>query len=253
MVEVEVVARGDVSEHAREAARAKVAVLERYVKGPILRARVVLTQERNPRIPDPARAEAEVDLQGRLVRARAAAASMDAAVDDVAERLARNLQRYVERMIEAQRGSAAPAPGEWSHRSRTLPRTTALERPAEERELRRRKSFAAGAMSVDEAADALEDLDHEFFLFHDADTDADALLYWREDGRLALMEATAAGAAILGEPSRLSQPIALEAAIEEMNAVGHRYLFFENVRSGRANVIYRRDDGHYGLIEPAGG
>ena len=36
-----------------------------------------------------------------------------------------------------------------------------------------------------------------------------------------------------------------------MNAVGHRFVFFGNAASGRGNVIYRRYDGHYGLIEPA--
>lgn len=35
----------------------------------------------------------------------------------------------------------------------------------------RRKSFAFGPMAVDETADALEDLDHDFFLFHDAETE----------------------------------------------------------------------------------
>ena len=35
-----------------------------------------------------------------------------------------------------------------------------------------------------------------------------------------------------------------------MNAVGHRFLFFENAATGRGSVLYRRYDGHYGLIEP---
>jgi Sigma 54 modulation/S30EA ribosomal protein C terminus len=61
-------------------------------------------------------------------------------------------------------------------------------RPAEERESVRRKSFALAGISIDEVADALEDLDHDFLLFHDARMDADAVVYWRHDGLIAVIE-----------------------------------------------------------------
>jgi ribosomal subunit interface protein len=254
-INVEVTARGEVSEQARAAAREKLGDLESFVKGPILGAWVVLTEESNPRISMPARAEAEVNLQGRSIRARTAAPSMDAAVDDVAERLQRHVRRYLDRLITRQREPAESSPGEWSHRSWSPPRSPVFERPVEEREIIRRKSFGFGPMPVEEAVDALEDLDHDFFLFRDAQTDADAIVYWRDDGLLALIEPRWADASeFLGpvlEQSRFSSPIDLQAAVAEMNLVSHRFLFFENAATGRGNVIYRRYDGHYGLIEPA--
>jgi ribosomal subunit interface protein len=255
MINVELTSRGEVSDHARQQAREKVAALERFVKGPVLGARVVLTQMSNPRIPQRAQAEAEIDLQGRLVRARSSSASMDGAVDDVAERLQRHLRRYVERLITREREPAEPPPGEWSHRSWSPPPQATFPRPVAERQIIRRKSFAFGPMPVDEAADALEDLDHDFFLFHDSATGSDAVLYWRDDGLLALIEPRSTQCAddrgpIL-EQSRFSTPIDLEVAVSEMNAVDHRFLFFENATTGRGNILYRRHDGHYGLIEPA--
>jgi putative sigma-54 modulation protein len=96
---VEITARGTVSEHARTYARDKVRALERYVKAPILGARVVLTTERNPRIAEPARAEAEIDLQGHLIRACADAETVEAATDAVTERLQRQLRRFVGRLV----------------------------------------------------------------------------------------------------------------------------------------------------------
>ena len=252
---VKVTTRGDVSDRAREQAREEIAALERFVKGPVLGARVVLIQEANPRIPTPARAEAEFDLQGRFIRARTSAPSMQAAVDDVAERLQRQLRRYVDRLVTREREPAEPAAGEWSHRSWSPPHPPAFARPVEDREIIRRKSFAFGPMPIEQAADTLEDLDHDFFLFHDADTDADAVLYWRDDGLLALIQPrwvqSSDDYGPLREPSRFSSPIDLQAAVVEMNAIGHRFLFFENAATGRGNVIYRRYDGHYGLIEPA--
>ena len=243
------------SEHARREARAKVGALEPFVKGPVLGARVVLTQEHNPRIPYPARAEAELNVQGRLVRARSAAPSMDAAVDDVAERLQRNLRRYMDRLVEGQRIPETVPAGEWRHRAWSPPRPPTFARPVDEREIIRRKSFVFDPMPPREAANTLEDLDHEFLLFRDSQTDADALLYWRDDGLLALVEphgrSTDGGA--VHEPSHHPAPITLETAVAEMNTVGRRFLFFENAATRRANVLYRRYDGHYGLIEPADG
>jgi ribosomal subunit interface protein len=96
---VEITGRGTVSEHARTHARDRVQALERYVRAPILGARVVLTTERNPRIAERARAEAEIDLQGHLIRACADAETVEAATDAATERLQRQLRRFVDRLV----------------------------------------------------------------------------------------------------------------------------------------------------------
>lgn len=253
-INVEITARGQVSSRLRARAEHRISRLEGFTKGPLLGARVVLTQEANPRIAAPSRAEAEIDLQGRLIRAQAAAPAMDAAVDEMVERLQRQLRRYVDRRASAGRHPAA-APGGRPNRSRAPAGRPGVVHPDEERQIIRRKSFSFGPMSVDEAADALEDLDHDFFLFHDDDSDADAVVYWRDDGLLALIEPAWATPADergpVHEVSRFSSSIDLATAVAEMDAVGHRFLFFYNVDTARGNVIYRRYDGHYGLIEPA--
>jgi ribosomal subunit interface protein len=105
-INIEVTTRGEVSEHARAQAREKVRGLERYVKEPILGARIVLITQRNPRIPEPARAEAEIDLRGRVIRAHADGPTVEAAVDEVVERLARQLRRFLDRRITRRRESA---------------------------------------------------------------------------------------------------------------------------------------------------
>ena len=46
-------------------------------------------------------------------------------------------------------------------------------------------------------------------------------------------------------------PMAEEEAIEQMKLLGHDNFFvFYNVKAGTVNVLYRRRDGTYGLIEP---
>jgi ribosomal subunit interface protein len=108
-ITVEITARGELSDHAREHAREKISALGRYVNAPILGARVVLIIERNPRIAEPARAEAEIDLQGRVIRAHADATTVEAAIDEVVDRLQRQLRGYVDRIVtrKRERGEAA--------------------------------------------------------------------------------------------------------------------------------------------------
>ena len=45
-------------------------------------------------------------------------------------------------------------------------------------------------------------------------------------------------------------PMSPEEAIEQMELLGHDFFVFYNVDGGQFNVIYRRRDGNYGLIQP---
>jgi putative sigma-54 modulation protein len=47
------------------------------------------------------------------------------------------------------------------------------------------------------------------------------------------------------------RPMAPEDAAMEMEALGHDFYVFRNVDTDGISVIYLRDDGHYGVIEPA--
>lgn len=46
------------------------------------------------------------------------------------------------------------------------------------------------------------------------------------------------------------RPMLPEDAAMEMDNLGHSFYVFRNMRSDDINVIYLRDDGNYGLIEP---
>ena len=42
-----------------------------------------------------------------------------------------------------------------------------------------------------------------------------------------------------------------EEAVEQLELIGHDFFVFKNDESGEINVVYRRRDGDYGVIEPA--
>ena len=46
------------------------------------------------------------------------------------------------------------------------------------------------------------------------------------------------------------EPMTVEEAAWQMEMVGHSFYMFLNDESGQHNVLYRRDDGNYGLIQP---
>lgn len=47
------------------------------------------------------------------------------------------------------------------------------------------------------------------------------------------------------------KPISVDEAILEMNMVNHNFFMFINAESDDVNVVYKRADGNYGLLEPA--
>jgi len=46
------------------------------------------------------------------------------------------------------------------------------------------------------------------------------------------------------------KPMPVEEAIMQMNLIGHSFFVFSNADTEEVNVVYKRKDGNYGLIEP---
>lgn len=46
------------------------------------------------------------------------------------------------------------------------------------------------------------------------------------------------------------KPMNSEEAILQMDLIGHNFFVYEDADSGKVNVIYKRKDGDYGLLEP---
>jgi RNA polymerase-binding transcription factor DksA len=147
--------------------------------------------------------------------------------------------------------------GEWHHGQAPSDRPAWYDRPPEEREVVRRKTFALNELTLDEAALDMNLLDLDFYLFFELATGVHAVLHRRPDGRLGLrrlhpvdLPAAAEAAEVVLEPEA-APPLALDEAVEWLDVAGDPFVFFRNQETGRANVVYRRYDGHYGLITPA--
>lgn len=255
-MDVEVSTRGSVPPDLARLAAEKVGALDAAVQRPLTGARVVLLEKQNPRIPRSARAEGDVRMSGRTIRARVDAETMVQAIDALADRLLQQLRRHIDRLETRSRVPADVAPGQWRRGAWTPPRPPRSWRAAGEREIVRRKSFALQPMDAAEAAADMTALDHDFFLFRDVGTGADSVIYRRDDGRLAVIAPRDAPGVsgddgLIRESSRYSGPLDLADAISKMDALNHRFLYFTDASTGRGAVLYLRYDGHYGLIQPA--
>ncbi len=56
--------------------------------------------------------------------------------------------------------------------------------------------------------------------------------------------------AIIKNKKFFVKPMDIEEAILQMNMLGHEFFMFRNANDEEINVVYRRKDGKYGVIEP---
>jgi putative sigma-54 modulation protein len=67
----------------------------------------------------------------------------------------------------------------------------------------------------------------------------------------ALLELPAEGPAIVKTKQFAIKPMMPDEAVLQLELVGHNFFVFRNAESDETNVVYRRRDGDYGLIEPS--
>lgn len=266
-VDVQLTTRGDVPTGSATYAVDKVRAVVGRVVRPVLSARVRLTLAPDPAVERPAMAQAVLDLDGHLLRAHTAAPTMREAIDGMEDRLVDQLDRLVPDW-ESTRG-AMPQPGQWRHSSVPTHRPEHYPRPPAERRVVRHKAFSLPRTTVDEAAFDMEMLDYDFYLFTDLDTGQDSVVY--RDPRAGEPDADPAGppyrlaqltpvpgqrtperpSAVAFARSPVPAPrLTVPEAADRLDLTGLPFVFFENVETGRGNLLYHRYNGHYGLITP---
>ncbi|MGH1488932.1 MAG: sigma 54 modulation/S30EA ribosomal C-terminal domain-containing protein [Acidimicrobiales bacterium] len=251
-----IVRRGDVPVEAAEHATDRVVRLVEHSGRSLRSARIKLAVADNPSFDSPAMAEGSLEFDRLMVRAGARAQTLDEAIDSMARRLEVRIEHEHDRQNH-QPTRMQPPPGTWRHGNLARPETPFYDRPVAEREVVRHKSFAPGEMTPDEATLDMALLDYDFFLFVEVDTGLDALLVQTEPGELVLHRLEGSAPTLVSSVNRIrpadtSTPdLTVSEAIELLDAGGHRLQFFANRKTGRGNVVYRRLDGHYGLITPS--
>lgn len=214
---VEVTMRGRLPFRAKEYAITKLTHLVKLAPLAIGAIRVKISRTSYRFTDDYVVVEVSLDADGRPVRVQVVAGNARTGIDLAQERLRRKLNQ-----------------------------------------LGRRTARLPAASAVDEAIFDMYLLDYDFQLFIDALSGVDSVVY-RDGGtgyRITRLDGNAA-------PTNASSPVlidpwkapglTLQEASDALDAADSAFLFYADSRSGRGNVLYRRHDGHYGLIGlPAG-
>lgn len=239
-------------------ARDKVAAAIRFAGKPVLHARVRLSRLGDPALARPALVQANVDVDGRLVRAQVARASMREAVDEAHDRLRDQLQRAAGNWEAIRGGRPRAGPHEWRHGSIPTHRPPHFPREPETRQVVRHKVFSLSRMTLDEAAFDMDMLDYDFHLFTEDGSGVDSVLY-RTDGLMPFRLVQARprpdrvhfGATPVTVSAAPAPVLDTDQAARRLEVTGWPFVFFRDAGTGHACVIYHRYDGHYGVITQA--
>jgi putative sigma-54 modulation protein len=151
---------------------------------------VHLSVARNSRIEDKHKAEVTVFANGTIIRAQEGSESLYASIDMVADKIARQLRKYKEKQLGKKTHSNLKT--EQIIDEETIVETTNLnlgdrtpELPAE---VVRTKYFAMPPMTIEQALEQLQVIDHDFYMFQNSETNEINVIYTRNHGGYGVIQ-----------------------------------------------------------------
>jgi len=232
----------------RSIAQQKVSRATRRSGRDILEASVTLRELSNRSSPEPSRVEVMLRIPRALVRAQANGSNPNEALDLAVARIERRIVDQINRWDDRSRWIRVTGQQQPSGTEPGAPRR--MDGPTvDEREVVRRKTFAIAPATVDEAAYDMQALGHDFYLFDDAASGRPAVIHRGDDADFrvsGLPDDAALPVRVRAEPG----PPTLDetTARRRLDDGGEPFVFFIDGKTQRGNVLYRRRDGHYGLI-----
>lgn len=174
----------EVTEAIREYVEQKIDKAVSHFQSLTTEVDVHLSVARNPRIASSQAAEVTVYANGSVIRAEEKSENLYASIDLVADKIARKLRKFKERKGDRTAAKTSIAIAEQP--PITLPDSNrVVELPTQ---VVRNKYFAMPAMSVDEALERLELIDHDFYVFRNADTGEINVVYERNHGGYGVIQ-----------------------------------------------------------------
>ncbi|CAN5874181.1 ribosome-associated translation inhibitor RaiA [soil metagenome] len=162
----------EITEAMRSYAEDKLEKLNRF-SDQIVDARVVMSYDHGG-TSNPARVEVQLNVPNGIVRAEEDGPDSYAAIDKVVDKLERQLKRFKGKMLARRTEDVLPPP--------------AAEPEDEEPRLARTKRHVLRPMTPEDAAMQMEALGHDFFMFHNLETNLTSVIYLRNDGDYGLIE-----------------------------------------------------------------
>jgi putative sigma-54 modulation protein len=177
----------DITDGIREYVHQKIEKAVNHFQALTTEVDVHLSVARNPRINPKQTAEVTIYVNGSVIRAEESSENLYASIDMVADKMARQLRKYKEKRNE-RRTQAVSKTGE-SLEQQTVSGSLIGDRAPElPPEVVRTKYFAMPPMTVQEALEQLELVDHDFYMFRNVETGEINVIYERNHGGYGVIQ-----------------------------------------------------------------
>ncbi|MBD1853117.1 ribosome-associated translation inhibitor RaiA [Leptolyngbya sp. FACHB-711] len=177
----------EITDSIREYVHQKIEKAVSHYQHLTMEVDVHLSVARNPRINPNQTAEVTIYANGTVVRAEESSENLYASLDLVANKIARQLRKFKEKRYEQDRAPVkATAVIEEKPVAATLIDTDRTpELPAE---VVRMKYFAMPPMTIQQALEQLDLVDHDFFMFRNIETGEINVIYERNHGGYGVIQ-----------------------------------------------------------------
>ena len=157
---------------------------ENVIKGHEIK--VKLSVAKNPRIANNNITEVTIFLDGKIVRSEEASEDMYASIDLVVDKLNRQIDKYKTKHYRSYQHKSRPIPN--PELSGKLIETENGKNSMQDGKIIKLKKFKLHPMTPEEAADQLDLIEHDFYLFINSRTNVINTVYRRKDGNYGLIE-----------------------------------------------------------------
>lgn len=168
----------EVTDAIREYVNQKVEKAVSHFQALTTEVDVHLSVARNPRINPKQTAEVTIYANGSVIRAEESTENLYASIDLVADKIARQLRKFKEKRQDKSHNNTKTGTAVEEHP--VVGDLIGDRTPELPSEVVRTKYFAMPAMTVQEALEQLQIIDHDFYMFRNAETGEINVLYERK-------------------------------------------------------------------------
>ena len=177
----------EVTDWMQQYVEKKVERLERYLpQAREAKAELVYSETRASA--DRYTAQLTIWANGRILRAEESTGDIFASIDAIVDKMSRQIERYKGRRYNHQRREAAAGAADADLAATILPEEAEVEAEENMGNVVRTKCFLVQPMTQEEAAEQMELLGHDFFIYFSVEAKALNVLYRRKDGNYGLLQ-----------------------------------------------------------------
>ncbi|NJK54302.1 MAG: ribosome-associated translation inhibitor RaiA [Leptolyngbyaceae cyanobacterium SU_3_3] len=174
----------EITESIREYVNQKIEKAVSHFQTLTTEVDVHLSVARNPRITPKQIAEVTIYANGAVVRAEEGSENLYASIDMVADKISRQLRKYKEKRYDKRHDPKA----EEDLSDQPIPELSLDRTPELPATVLRSKYFAMPPMSIAEALEQLELVDHDFYMFCNSETGEINVVYERNHGGYGVIQ-----------------------------------------------------------------